>query len=286
MGRKPSKKSAKSANDRNPPATSFSSNYEGATVHEGNFVSVRRGLVIILRFSSPANQHRALARVESYYESNSEARKYLSLKESEQKRLCPNYEAFNLPLCALHDWLRAMREAEGIVKPQQQDTNTDTIETTATTPQKHWWSSCTNSQESLLLEHLSKAGCLDERAAPTKVIHQHCVTSNLSYLISTTSDASLPHEMLHALYHIHAGYRATAQKAWKEGLLKKTRAVVQQDLLLRGYGPQVWADEFQAYISEDAGEFGKRLEDECLEMQKMLLVAQKSARAELGMTGV
>lgn len=249
-----------------------------------DFTIIRRGPILILRFNSATAQHQALARMESYYESSTEAKKYLTLQDAQLKRLCPNYEAFNLPLSAVHDWLQAMREAEGVYNSQpqhkQQDTGTDET-AKSTSPQQHccWWTAFTNNNETQLLQRLHRADCLDTSPYAKD-------DSTPSYIISTTSNSAIPHELRHALYHLHAGYRATVQKEWDATLSNKTRAVIQRDLVLRGYGPRVWIDEFQAYVSEDAGEFGNKTRNECREVKGVLLAAQRNAWVELGMDAI
>lgn len=52
---------------------------------------------------------------------------------------------------------------------------------------------------------------------------------------------------------------------------------------MRGYGQQVWVDEFQAYVSENTGEFGKKFRAECEEVGIVLTQAQAQAWKELNL---
>ena len=230
----------------------------GLNSSQPEFSTQQHGPVILFRFTAPGDQHQALARMESFYESCEDARRYLTLQNASTKPLCRNYQAFNLPIRAIYEWLQAMQDAESMI---QEHTSHNA---------QGWWSLYTTPREACLLDHLSQVGCFN-------------LTTNSkapSYLISVIENSALPHEMLHALYFLHSGYRGAAQQAWKV-LSKKCRAVVGQNFTLRGYGEQVWIDEFQAYVSEDGGEFGKKVQQECNEVKELLLRAQYSAWLDL-----
>lgn len=75
-------------------------------------------------------------------------------------------------------------------------------------------------------------------------------------------------------------YRHKVQQLWM-GLSKKRRLVVSHNLLMRGYGEHVWVDEFQAYVSEDGGEFGNKTKQECDEAGVELRAAKSSTWEEM-----
>lgn len=225
-----------------------------------DFLTQHQGPLILLKFTTPKAQHQALARMESFYESNKESRTYINLQDTATKSLCRNYQAFNLPVSAICEWLQAMRISES---PLQ--------ETSGNIPQG-WWRSFTTPQEACVLRHLSQVGCFK---SPTS-------GEAPSYLISVTEASAIPHEALHALYFLHPGYKEKAQQVWM-GLSQKCQAVISQDFTLRGYGEHVWVDEFQAYVSEDHGEFGNKARQECSDAKGSLIKAQGAAWKELDM---
>lgn len=251
------KKGPKHAETKSFAKTKSKTPYSGSIKKDGPEFNVQiQGPLIIFTFYSPKAQHQALARLETFYESESEATNYINLDEAKTKRLCPNYQAFNLPTIAVHDWLLAMLDSE-ITAPKSVGRR---------------WRPFTNSSESCLLDHLGQVGCLEKPQlgeAP-------------SYLISVSDKSSVPHEASHALYFLHSGYRKKAQQAW-DGLSGKCRSIVQQDMMLRGYGSHVWVDEFQAYVSKNDSEFGKKTKDECMRAKKMLVAAQALAWQDLGL---
>lgn len=228
-----------------------------------DFHAQRHGPLIFLHFKTSQTQHHALARMEAFYESSSGAKTYISLQDPKTKLLCRNYEAFNMPILAIQEWLKAMQISEKVF-----NTTTQGNDNSCSIP--GWWDPFTNPQESLLLDHLWSLGLL-------KTPKGHAAST---YLISVTDKSAIRHELLHALFFLHSGYREKVQKVW-EGLSSKCRLVVSNDLLMRNYGEQVWVDEFQAYVSENAGEFGKKLKTECEEAGMVFREAQDEAWKEL-----
>lgn len=224
----------------------------------------RQGPLVLLHFKTPLTQHEALARMEAFYESKSEAKTYISLQDPKTKFLCRNYQAFNLPVCAIQEWLQAMQSSEKVFSSSQGNENLCSI--------SGWWRPFTNSEESVILNQLWSLGLLK---APKG--HEPS-----SYLISVTDKSAIHHELLHALFFLHSGYRDKAQEVW-ERLSSKCRMVVSNDLLMRDYGEHVWVDEFQAYVNENAGEFGKKVRAECEEAAKVLREAQTQAWKELNL---
>lgn len=226
------------------------------------FVTQRQGPLILLHFTTLEAQHQTLARVESFYESASHTRKYITLQDPMTKFLCRNYQAFNLPIIAMNEWLQAMQNSEKALSSGQGSKDPYSLQ--------GWWRSFTNTQESCLLDQLWQIGCLGVlKAGETP-----------SYLISVTNKSATQHELLHALFFLHSGYRDKVNKLW-EGLSKKCRLVISHDFLMRGYGEHVWVDEFQAYVSEAGGKFGKKTKQECIEAGVELRAAQILAWQEL-----
>lgn len=59
--------------------------------------------------------------------------------------------------------------------------------------------------------------------------------------------------------------------------------VISNDLLMRDYEDRVWVDEFQAYVTENSGEFGKKVRTECEEAAIVLREAQTQAWKDLNL---
>ncbi|PWN31150.1 hypothetical protein BDZ90DRAFT_230146 [Jaminaea rosea] len=204
------------------------------------FEATLSGPLITLLFTSKANQHATLARIEAFYESASQARRYLSLEEAGKARLCQNYEAFNLPLSVAREWLREMRAKEEAGGEEEQEQEQD--------GQAVWWAAFVNAEEKELLTFLDERGVL---TSPPRA-------SSPSYLISslvTQQSTSLPHERLHALYHLSELYRSLVTDHYSS-LTKRARKAIETDLGMRGYGQTVWEDEWQAYVVHGEEEVG------------------------------
>ncbi|KAF3767135.1 hypothetical protein M406DRAFT_328235 [Cryphonectria parasitica EP155] len=265
MGNKPLQKGSRA---KGPQKGSFNPHYDDRNKKHGvlsDFRAQQLGPLIILRFHSPKAQHQALARLEAFYESKDAVGTYISLANPQTRRLCPNYKAFNLPTSAIYDWLVAMRTAE--LGASQ------SIAGKFEAAFQGWWGPFVNTEESRLLAHLAQAGCFGRLSARGEVP---------SYLISVSEQSAILHEALHALYFLHSDYRDRAQEVW-DRLSKRCQLTIQQGMVLRGYGSHVWVDEFQAYVSENVGEFGNKTKEECTEVKKLLLSAQEVAWKELGM---
>ncbi|KAJ4387078.1 enhancer of mRNA decapping [Gnomoniopsis smithogilvyi] len=220
------------------------------------------GPLILVHFSSPKAQHQALARVETFYESGSDASNYISLQNPKTKLMCRNYEAFNMPILAIKEWLQAMKISEKALSRSQHNADPYSF--------PGWWRSFTNLQESNLLDQLWRCGCL-------KALKDG---ENPVYLISFINKSAVHHDLLHALYFLHPGYQDMVRKQWL-ALSKPCRLVITHELLMRGYGEHVWIDEFQAYVSEDQGCFGKKVTEECHQVRLELRAAQSLAWEEL-----
>ncbi|CAO1621753.1 unnamed protein product [Parajaminaea phylloscopi] len=256
-------------------------------------VEVQSPLVTLLYHSASA-QHRALSRMEAFYEGASSSHRYLTLAEAASERLCRNYEAFNLPVSSLQEWLQAMAA--------RHEQDGDGVKS---------WRDCVNAEERHLLDELIEVGVLatlgDEsgadveprRAPPRDASAGSCpppppraqetgVAGNasdrtgegpltrsaasshdaapatatatttdstnthtqISYIISCLASQqakSLPHERLHALYHLCPQYRTAVSRGYAQ-LSRRACKAVETELGLRGYGPRVWEDEWQAYV--------------------------------------
>lgn len=234
--------------------------------------------LVTLLFSSKAKQHRALARIEAFYESAQSSRSYLALQEAKQAKLCQHYEAFNFPLSVVREWMEEMRSREMKGQIQQEDSDADK----AGQAQAQWWSSFVNTEETDLLALLHEQGALPaSQPSPSP--------APLSYLISTLltqSTTSLPHERLHALYHLSAPYRSAVSSAYAN-LSRRTRKAMETDLgMMRGYGEKVWEDEWQAYVVHGEEEIGGGVaKGENGEARVRLReVAMREAREWLGVT--
>ncbi|PWN98641.1 hypothetical protein FA09DRAFT_329689 [Tilletiopsis washingtonensis] len=241
--------------------------------------------LIALRYRTAASQHAALARLEAFYEGAGAPRnEYVTLAGVKELRggLCRNYEAFNLPLDAVHRWLAALRTVEAIADEPQ------------------WWRPFCNDEENELLAHLDGAGALhslsgagaggDDDVAPGAVSPAADASASPSpaqgparplYVISVLSLAALPHELSHALFYLSPVFARAAGAAW-DGLPRKSRSIIEHDLRLRGYAPEVWVDEFQAYIAENDAEFGQAARAACAEAEQELSAARRQAKIDIG----
>ncbi|KAJ3040881.1 hypothetical protein HDV00_010341 [Rhizophlyctis rosea] len=83
--------------------------------------------------------------------------------------------------------------------------------------------------------------------------------STPTYLIAhlLTDKSTLLHEYAHAFYYLSSSYRAEAHRLWEE-LDDATRITITKGLAFWNYAPEVVVDEFQAYVIEGPGEFGKK----------------------------
>ncbi|PWN20152.1 hypothetical protein BCV69DRAFT_232751, partial [Microstroma glucosiphilum] len=209
------------------------------------FTSTQEGPLLTLLFSSAQTQHAALARIETFYEAPAEkgGGKYLSWAtiRAEGRQICRGYEAFNFPVEIVRRWIGEMRRAEvGEGREQASD---------ATGP---WYEPFCNAEERYLLEYLASLGAVDlltsEASQPdTKPAQPSAPPTYLISSLSSISSTSLPHERLHALYHLSPTYRQFVSSNWSQ-LSAKARRVIEHDLSLRGYDERVYLDEWQAYL--------------------------------------
>ena len=81
----------------------------GTPLMSTTFVALTQGPILTFVFRDVASQYEALARVETFYESEKHAGRYLSWDEARRERVCKGYQAFNLPLASVAAWLLAMR---------------------------------------------------------------------------------------------------------------------------------------------------------------------------------
>jgi hypothetical protein len=228
--------------------------------------------LLTLLYDSKEAQHAALSRIEAFYEGNQDAQTYLTLDEAQQERLCQHYEAFNFPIGTVTKWLQCMKDRQAPVEAIEEEA----IDTKVAP----WWTDYCNAHENHLLDHLTQLGvftAVDES-------QDNPTTDTPIYLISTLSSkqAALQHERLHFLYYISAEYREKVHLEY-QSLSTKSRKIIKNDLQMRKYSSSVWIDEFQAYISEDAGEFGKSIYAECQEIQSTLKPLQRRLWKDLNL---
>ncbi|PWZ00495.1 hypothetical protein BCV70DRAFT_199775 [Testicularia cyperi] len=213
--------------------------------------------VLTLLFPTAAIQHSALARMEAFYESDSSSKRYLSLQEARDERICRNYQGFNFPVFeGVKVWLQAMSAAVN-------------SSASGTAGGERWWSEHCNDEERQVLDVLVDVGAI---AADEGVNGQTngaaSADAKVTYVISTTAsqaNSTLPHELLHALYFLSPSYRSFVSSQW-DSLTSSARKAIETDMGLRKYSPAVFQDEFQAYLAEGFGtekEFGNKTAGEC-----------------------
>lgn len=253
------------------------------------FTSTCNGPLLTLLFDSARAQHDALARVESYYESP-EAR-YRTLEEARTMKLCKNYEAFNLPIDVMRQWLAEMQSSEQPLSEARTPAVEGKDGHSTEREVDQWWLPFCNRAEIQLLSQLDALGCLQPLAKGHEEPEQGTRLNSAghqgpTYLISalnSQSTASLAHESLHALYFLHEAYRERVSQLYEQDIPRKMQSIIEHDLSMRGYDRRVWLDEFQAYVSNDAGEFGAKPREACTEVRKQLRELQKQCWAETGL---
>lgn len=216
--------------------------------------------VLTLLFPTAALQHTALSRMEAFYESDSNAKRYLTLQQAADERICRNYQGFNFPIRqGVQEWLDAMHEA----------TASDSDDVTA-----KWWGSHCSSEENQLLDLLVDLGAISpyEGASSRSADSQGGSVSYVISCVAAQAQSTLEHELLHALYFLSSSYRAFVSNQYNS-LSSASRKVVETDLGLRKYSPAVFQDEFQAYLAEGMGtekEFGNKPAAECKQIAQQL----------------
>lgn len=196
-------------------------------------------------------------------------------------QICRGYEAFNFPVEIVRRWIGEMREEEmGEGRGGEQASD-------AAGP---WYEPFCNAEEKHLLEHLASLGAVDlltSQAPPADINPSQTSATPPTYLISSLSSissTSLPHERLHALYHLSPTYRQIVSTNWSY-LSAKARRVIEHDLSLRGYDERVHCDEWQAYLLGEKGPlrgvglWGPKVKEEVREVLKGL---EETARDEAG----
>lgn len=269
------------------PAGANEGDVAEAHEEEPSFTSTSNGPLLTLLFRSARAQHDALARVESYYESaasvseSGDKKRYLTLEEARQAKQCRNYEAFNLPIDVVRTWLAEMRTVE----QQQQQQHSSDIET----DDGEWWRHFCNPAESALLSHLASLGCIQDEGEEQKKEGgeggegQKQAPTYLISALASQATASLAHESLHALYFLHPTYRDEVGRLYDEEIPRKVQSIIEHDLSMRGYDRRVWLDEFQAYVSNDAAEFGAKPREACAEVRSRLREIQRLCWPEAGL---
>ena len=233
----------------------------GTPLMSTTFVALTQGPILTFVFRDVASQYEALARVETFYESEKHAGRYLSWDEARRERVCKGYQAFNLPLASVAAWLLAMRTCV----PCEESDN-----------EKPFWYAHCSEQERDVLHRLKEHGVLDEDGTLLS-------TTPCTYLISATAthtEISLAHERLHALYFLSPSYRALLTSLW-DTMPRAIASAIECDLEMRGYKPSVWQDEMGAYLGvrttakgrrhDPCHEFGNKCAATCAEIRVLLL---------------
>jgi hypothetical protein len=272
--------SAKKEVERPKKATSFRElpyDEEAAVKRSAGEVSTTHTaspLLMTLLFDEKAVQHAAMSRIEAFYEANKESeRQYLTLEQAKERRICLNYEAFNCPITCVVQWLNAMKtyheSVDGCLSASQLD-------------DQPFWAPYVNECEAFLLQHLIDRQCVafDEEIAGLFVLPSASSPRYMVTALTSQAHASLAHEQLHFLHFVSPDYREQVRISY-ETLTSKTRKIIETDLALRKYAEHVWSDEFQAYISEDAGEFGAKTLAECAPIRTRLRSLQHRLWREL-----
>ncbi|CEH17188.1 hypothetical protein CBOM_03251 [Ceraceosorus bombacis] len=259
-------------------ASSSLSPLSSSPLQTGNELFALRGHgtpLLTLVFQDASHQRAALARMEAFYEGAGAPKGvYLDLEEASNARLCRNYQAFNLPLDSVRQWLAAMRRHHGECEAQHADPSETSEGASSSTSEMSWWESHCNPTECAVLRQLHSLEALAEQS-----------NSPFRYLVSVLQQfaaSSLTHEQNHALFHLVPSFASAAQRAWDD-LPRKAKSIIQHDLQLRGYAESVWVDEFQAYVAEDPSEFGNVAAEACAEARDRLQQERKQGWQALGL---
>ncbi|CAO1633361.1 unnamed protein product [Sympodiomycopsis kandeliae] len=256
----------------------------------GSFITSIEGPLLTLLFSSKQSQHRALARIETYYEGcDPSLQGYISWSDlankfgnsSEQwgkiaeRDLCKGYEAFNFPLRVLVSWFHEMKVQDG--NDEAEDG-------------KAWYEKCCLPEEVRLLQYLSEQGVVDlkdgapsnnSQSAPTapvddntqnanptdeaaaaianlqlntvaESIQTNTPVSSLEYLISITSQNRHTSLQHERLHALYylSTHYSSTVTEQYRSLSKKSHKIIETDLKLKNYDTKVHIDEWQAYLLE------------------------------------
>lgn len=252
--------------------------------------------LVTLSFRSATAQYLAMARMEAFYESSSSSRRYMTLVEASKEKLCRNYEAFNLPVSSVRDWMRAMKETEA-------------MRAESASGWRYW----VNDGESQVLEQLFELEAIEDdegdlqrvadedglidggprssslssrgerddvRRSPVPSLQDTMRSLTVAGKVpetNTTQDTSagrsrgpvtyiiscLASQKHKALRHerMHALYHLcpdyrSVVARCYAQLSRRALKAVEIELQLRGYGVRVWADEWQAYIADGETDIG------------------------------
>ncbi|KAL9937353.1 hypothetical protein V8E36_003762 [Tilletia maclaganii] len=281
-------------------------------------------ILVLLFASKPAQLDALARMETYYEGNGADARSYLSVERARGMGVCSNYTAFNFTVQAVRDWLGLMWAAlerrrggaaalEGSTAEVGGAAADGGGERSAAPELKSWWEEETCAQERHLLRLLGQLGCLDalpfgpcpgqleartpegpqQSEGPGTSADPSVATSGSgpaprippTYVISALASQvhDLTHERLHALFHLSPTYAATSTALYNT-LSPKIRTAIEWDLSARGYRAAIFADEWQAYTSENPGEFGGKARAECEALRGELWKAQAQARKELGLS--
>lgn len=229
--------------------------------------------VLTLLFPTAALQHAALSRMEAFYESSSNSKRYLTLQQAADERICRDYQGFNFPLRqGVQEWLDAMHET---VNPNDE----------ADGPK--WWAEHCSAEENQLLDVLVSLNAISpyEGASSRNLDTDGDGITYVISCIASQAHSTLPHELLHALYFLSPSYRSSVSQQYAS-LSAANKKVIETDLGMRKYSPSVFEDEFQAYLAEGLGtekEFGNKPAAECKDIADQLRAQVSKEWKKLGL---
>lgn len=240
--------------------------------------------VLILQFSSYAQQSEALRRIAAFYESKEFRRVYIPLSDSRCDRLCKYYEGFNFPVANVEHWFRALckhvsQSSQGDGTSWQKECNQEELWLLETLRDQGWLdhtkiakATLTDRQASMfdefsqwtpkLTAEVDSITARNEIQLPTphispRLAHTEVMTADKTessmtpYIISQLPGVTHTtiHELQHAFWHFSPTLRDFVQELFHnpQYLNKKQRNAILFDLKQRKYAEDVYMDEFQAY---------------------------------------
>jgi hypothetical protein len=100
---------------------------------------------------------------------------------------------------------------------------------------------------------------------------QSLISEATEYIIACIrgDTSTLLHEWAHMKYHLDPHYKQICNQMWDE-LDSAPKKAITNDLILRNYKPEVYIDEFQAYLLETPSDFGRKWSDYLYPFHKSL----------------
>jgi hypothetical protein len=98
-----------------------------------------------------------------------------------------------------------------------------------------------------------------DQSEQEKSMHDLIIDSDCKYIIASLigDQSSLYHEWAHAYYHLNPEFQIIVKEMF-DALPDHIKKVIIYDLQMKGYSSVNFLDEFQAYLIENANEFGKK----------------------------